>query len=138
MEPDLRLFGQGPYPSNGRYVVLARMAFVAALAAILVAVFLPSRYVPDFVHSLYLQHFAAYYVAGLLALAASPRTAIRIVALRVAAFATVVESLHLISGARLGPLIDNWVADMGGLAAAMAPVAVAGFRRRFGPPKANP
>lgn len=134
MEPDRSLLGEGPYPITGPLAVLARAAFLGALVAIVVAVFLPSRLVPDFVRSHYLQHFAAYYVAGLLALAASPRTAISVVALRIIVFATALESIHLLNGARLRPLIDNWVADMGGLAAALAPIAVARFRRRFEPP----
>ncbi|MBL8773429.1 MAG: hypothetical protein JNK30_18740 [Phenylobacterium sp.] len=137
MEPDRSLFGNGPYPATGPLAVLARVAFLGALLAIVVAVFLPSRLVPDFVRSTNLQHFAAYYVAGLLGLAASPRTPIRQVAFRIFAFATVLESLHLLSGARLRPLIDNWVADLGGLAAALAPVAVAHFRRRFERPGAG-
>ena len=33
--------------------------------------------------------------------------------------------------ASIGPLIDNWVADMGGLSAAVAPMIVELFRRRF-------
>ena len=46
-------------------------------------------------------------------------------------FATGLEATHLLSGARLGPLVDNWVADLGGLAAAFAPIMVERFRRRF-------
>jgi hypothetical protein len=137
MEPDRSLLGQGPYPVTGPLAVLARVAFLGALAAIAVAVFLPPDRVPDFVRSLYLQHFAAFYVAGLLGLAASPRTAIGAVAFRIVLFATLLESLHLFSGARLGRVIDNWVADVGGLAAALAPMAVARFRRRFEPPPAD-
>jgi hypothetical protein len=133
MEPDRSVLGEGPYPVTGPLAVLARGAFLAALVAIVVAVFLPSRLVPDFVRSHYLQHFAAYYVAGLLGLAASPRTRIGMIALRVIVFATLLESIHLLSGARVRPLIDNWVADIGGLTAAIAPIAVARFRRRFEP-----
>lgn len=131
MEPDRTLLGEGPYPITGPLAIGARVAFLAALAAIAVAVFLPSEMVPRFARSLYLQHFAAYYVATLLGLAASPRTHLRTVALRVFLFATALESVHLFNGARLGPLIDNWVADMGGMAAAIAPFAVARFRSRF-------
>lgn len=131
MEPDRSLFGDGPYPITGPLAVLARAAFLAAIAAIVVAVFLPREMVPQFVRSLYLQHFAAFYVAGLLALAASPRTPIATIAFRLFAFTTLLEASHLLSGARLKPLIDNWVADLGGLAAAFAPVFVARFRRRF-------
>jgi hypothetical protein len=141
MEPDRSLLGEGPYPITGPLAVLARVAFLGALVAIAVAVFLPSRMVPHFVRSHYLQHFAAYYVLALFGMAASPRTRIRTVALRLFAFATVLEALHLLSGARLRPLIDNWVADLGGMAAAYAPVGVARFRRRFerpAEPAANP
>jgi hypothetical protein len=134
MEPDRSLMGQGPYPITGPLAVLARAAFLGALVAIVVAVFLPPRLVPDFVRSPYLQHFAAYYVASLLGLAASPRSRITVIALRIVVFATVLESIHLLHGARLRPLLDNWVADMGGLAAALAPIAVARFRRRFEAP----
>lgn len=131
MEPDRSLLGDGPYPITGPLAVLARVAFLGALAAIVVAVFLPREYVPQFVRSPYLQHFAAFYVAGLLGLAASPRTAATTVAFRLVVFITVLEASHLLSGARLKPLIDNWVADLGGLAAAFAPIFVARFRRRF-------
>ncbi len=134
MEPDRSLLGQGPYPVTGPLAVAARLAFLVALAAILLAVFLPSHLVPQFVRSHYLQHFAAFYVLSLLGLAESPRARIRTVALRLFLFATAVESAHLLSGARIGPLVDNWVADLGGIAAALAPMAVARFRRRFETP----
>jgi len=131
MEPDRSLLGEGPYPVTGPLAVLARVAFLGALIAIVVAVFLPSRMVPHFVRSHYLQHFAAYYVAALFGLAASPRARVRTVALRLFAFATILEAAHLLSGARLRPLVDNWVADLGGMAAAFVPIGVARFRRRF-------
>lgn len=131
METDRSLLGDGPYPITGPLAVLARVGFFAALVAIVVAILLPREMVPQFVRSLYLQHFAAFYVAGLLGLAASPRTSVWIVGLRLAAFATALEATHLLTGARLGPLLDNWVADLGGLAAAFAPILVGRFRRRF-------
>lgn len=131
MEPDRSLFGDGPYPITGPLAVMARVAFLGALAAIVIAVFLPREMVPQFVRSHYLQHFAAFYVAGLLGLAASPRTPAPTIALRLVLFTTLLEVSHLLSGARLKPLIDNWVADLGGLAAAFAPVFIVRFRRRF-------
>ena len=131
MDPDRSLLGEGPYPITGPLAILARAAFLGALAAIVVAVFLPREFVPQFVRSHYLQHFAAFYVAGLLGLAASPRTKDATVAARLLAFITAIEASHLVAGARLAPLVDNWVADLGGLAAAFAPLAVARFRRRF-------
>ncbi|MBU1377791.1 MAG: hypothetical protein KKE02_03880 [Alphaproteobacteria bacterium] len=134
MDPDRSLLGDGPYPITGPMAILARTAFLAALAMIVVAVFLPREFVPQFVRSHYLQHFAAFYVAGLLGLAASPRARITTVALRLVIFTTALEASHLLAGARVAPLIDNWVADIGGLAAAFAPLGVARFRRRFETP----
>lgn len=138
MDMDRSVFGEGPYPVTGPLAVLARVGFLVALVAIVVAVLLPREMVPQFVRSMYLQHFAAFYVAGLLGLAASPRTSLWLVGLRLAVFATALEATHLISGARLGPLLDNWVADLGGLAAAFAPILVGRFRRRFEHRRAAP
>lgn len=134
MDLDRSLFGDGPYPITGPLAILARVAFLGALVAIVVAVFLPRDLVPQFVRSHYLQHFAAFYVAGLLGLAASPRTSVMVTAARLTLFITLLEASHLLAGARLPPLIDNWIADLGGLAAALVPIWVAHFRRRFEAP----
>jgi hypothetical protein len=131
MDYDRSLFGDGRYPRNGPLAVLARLALGGAVLAIVVAVFLPADLVPDFVKSPYLQHFAAFYVVALCALAAFPRARLRNVAMGIVIFATALEASHLPAGAALSPLIDNWVADMGGLAAAVAPVIVERFRHRF-------
>lgn len=131
MEPDRSLLGDGPYPITGPLAILARVAFLGALFAIAAAVLAPPEMVPQFARSGYLEHFAAFYVAGLLALAASPRTSVGIVATRLAVFAVVLESTHLLRGADLADVIDNGVADFGGIAAALAPLAIARWRRRF-------
>jgi hypothetical protein len=128
---DRTLFGDGRYPDSGLLAVLSRLALIGAALAIVIAKFLPSELVPDFVRSPNLQHFAAFYVLALCALAATPRARLRTVALGIAGFATFLEVLHLASGAPLGPLMDNWVADLGGLAAAVAPMIVERFRQRF-------
>lgn len=133
MEQDRTLLGDGRYPDTGPLAVMARLAFLGAILAIVIAVFLPPWMVPDFVKSHYLQHFAAFYVAALAGLAAMPRTRLRTIATGYFLFATLLEASHLLAGAPLGPLVDNWVADLGGLAAAYAPIVVERFRRRFSP-----
>lgn len=138
MPSDRRLLGEGPYPLNGPWAILARVAFLGALGAILTAVFLPGDLVPDFVRSHYLQHFAALYVVTLFGLAAAPRSRHRAVGLGMFAFATAIELAHLLAGAALRPLIDNWVADLGGIAAALAPALVERFRVRFQLPAPPP
>jgi hypothetical protein len=131
MKEDRSLFGQGVYPDTGPLAVLARLVFLGAVVAIPVTVFLPKAMVPQVLRSHYLEHFAAFYVALLAALAAMPRVRLRRVATGFLIFATLLESTHLLAGARLRPLLDNWVADVGGLAAAGAPLVVERFRRRF-------
>lgn len=128
---DRTLFGAGRYPDTGPLAVLARLAFLGSLFAIVVAVFLPDDMVPEFAHSHYLEHFAAFYVASLFGLAAMPRASLWRIGAGYVVFGVVLESTHLFAGAPLEPLIRNWVADMGGLAAAAAPVIVERFRRRF-------
>jgi len=134
---DRTLFGEGRYPDTGPLAVLARLAFLGALLAIVVAVFLPRQWVPQFARSHYLEHFAAFYVVSLFALAAMPRTQLRRIGTAFFVFGVILEATHLLARAPLAPLIDNWVADMGGLAAAMAPVVVERFRRRFPRRKRN-
>lgn len=129
MEMDRSLTGDGPYPVTGRYAVLARVGL---------AILLPREMIPQFVRSLYLQHFAAFYVLGLLGLAAAPRRSLMRLGGELVAFATGMEALHLLAGGTLGPVLDNWVADLGGIAAAFAPIAVARFRRRFERPAPQP
>ena len=137
MHEDRTLLGHGRYPDTGPLAVLARLAFLGAVLAIVIAVFLPGAMVPQFLRSHYLEHFAAYYVAFLAGLGAMPRGKLRRIAIGYVIFATVLESTHYLAGAAFGPLLNNWVADIGGLSAAGAPIVVERFRRRFRiPPEA--
>jgi hypothetical protein len=124
-------FGDGRYPETGLLAILARLGFLGALVAIVVAVFLPRSMVPQLLNSHYLEHFAAFYCAFLLGLAAMPRSRLRHVMLAYALFAAALEATHLFAGAPFRPLVDKWVADVGGITAAAAPVVVERFRRRF-------
>jgi hypothetical protein len=133
MSEDRTLFGQGRYPDTGPLAVAARLGFLGAVLAIVVAVYLPPQMVPQFARSHYLEHFAAFYVALLWALAAMPRARLRRVGAWFVLFATALEGSHLLSGAPFKPLLDNWVADLGGLSAAAAPIVIERFRRRFPP-----
>lgn len=131
MQEDRSLFGDGRYPDAGPLAIGVRLTFVGAAVAIVVAVFLPSDMVPRFVSSPYLQHFAAFYVLTLTGIAAMPHFKLRGLGTALFVFASVLEGSHLLAGAPLRPLIDNWVADLGGMVAAIAPVVAERFRRRF-------
>lgn len=131
MSEDRTLFGDGRYPDNGALAVLARLAFVVSALGIFAAIYLPLAWTPHFARSHLLEHFAAFYVATLTGMAAMPRVRLRRIAGGYVAFATGLEALHLLSGAHIEPLVRNWVADLGGLTAACAPVVFERFRRRF-------
>jgi hypothetical protein len=137
MDEDRTLLGEGRYPDTGSLAVLARVGFVASAAAIVAAVILPPEVTPHFARSRYLEHFAAFYVAALFGLAAMPRRQMRQIAAFHIAFASLLEPTHLIAGAPVEPVFLNWVADLGGVIAACAPVAFERFRRRFPRPLAG-
>jgi hypothetical protein len=134
MEQDSTLFGDGRYPQTGPLAILARLGFIGSALAIVLAVILPPEVTPHFARSRYLEHFAAFYVAALFGLAALPRRRVRHVAAGFIAFASLLEPTHLIAGAPPAPVLLNWVADLGGLAAACAPIVFERFRRRFARP----
>lgn len=131
MHEDPTLFGSGRYPDAGPLAVIARLSFLIAVIAVIAAVLLPPRLVPQFAHSNYLEHFAAFYVVLLSALAAMPRARLRRVATAFVLFATLLEASHLLTGAPFIDSLRNWVADLGGVSAAASPIVVERFRRRF-------
>ncbi len=131
MTDDQPILGNPPLRRTSPLAVAVRLAFLAAIAAIVGAIFLPPPVVPDFVQSPYLQHFAAFYVAALLALAALPRAPVVRLFIGFMLFAALLEGSRILVGGRPAVLQDNWVADVGGVAAAMVPAVVERFRSRL-------
>ena len=131
MDEDRTLFGDGRYPGTGPLAVLARLAFILSAVVIVAVAYAPPQWAPHFARSHYLEHFAAFYVAALLGIAALPRSRLRRIGAGYLLFATLLEACHLLGGDLFGQLLNNWVADLGGLSAAIAPVVVERFRRRF-------
>ena len=130
MSEDRTLFGDGRYPDSGPVAILARLAFVGSAIAIPAAAYMPA-FPLHFARSHYIEHFAAFYVAALFAMAAMPRIRLRRIAGGYFVFAVLLEAIHLAEGSQPQALVRNWVADLGGLAAACAPVVIERFRRRF-------
>ncbi len=128
---DHTLFGEGHYPRTGPLAILARLAYVWAALAIILAVLLPPERVPNFVYSHNLQHFAAFYVVTLCAAAALPKLALPYLTSGHVLFATVLEAMHFIAGAPERAVFDAWSADLGGIVAALAPMVADRFRRRL-------
>ena len=126
-----------PYPDTGILAVGARLAFGTSALAIFLAVIAPGWLLPKVLHSHYLEHFAAFYVAAVAGAAATPRIQIRRIGIGYAVFAVCLELLQVLRGLPYLHAWNNLVADIGGVAAALVPVVVERFRARFPPrPKA--
>lgn len=121
------------YPDTGVLAVLARMGFSLTLLAIFLASIAPGWLTPKLLQSHYLEHFAAFYVAACAGLAAMPRMPLRRIAMGYLAFALVLSVLHYARSGVPEVSIRNWVADAGGVMAALSPVVVERFRRMFAP-----
>ena len=116
---------------TGPLARLARLAFLLSAAAIVFAVYAPPPLDPHFARSHNVEHFAAFYVAALFGMAALPRSKLRRIGTGYILFATLLEASHLLRGLPLQSLVASWTSDLGGLAAATAPVVTERFRRRF-------
>lgn len=121
------------YPDTGPLAVLARLGFGLTLLAIFLASIAPGWLTPKLLHSHYLEHFAAFYVAACAGLAAMPRTPIRRIATGYLVFALILAVTQYARGMPSEVAIRNWVADAGGVLAALSPVVVERFRRLFAP-----
>jgi hypothetical protein len=141
MASDRSLIGDGPYPLNGPVAILVRLGFLISICGVAVGELLPGWMVPDFVRSRYLQHFAAFYVATLFGLAAAPRSRLRTIGVGMILFASGLELVNVAAHAQLRQLNDNWIANVGGVLAALAPALAERFRARIRlattPPSAN-
>lgn len=76
-----------------------------------------------------LQHLAAFYGLTLLALAAHPKRRLIVIAAGLAAFGALIEVLQGLAIFARDRDIADWVADMTGVALAMAPLLPAAWRR---------
>ena len=123
----------GHYPDTGLLAILARLGLGLTLLAIFLASIAPGWLTPQLLGSHHLEHFAAFYVAVCAGLAAMPRAQIRWVGLGYLAFALALQVVQYFRGSGLEVAIDNWVADAGGVMAALVPVVVDRFRRLFAP-----
>ncbi len=123
---------QPEYPDSGLWAVMARTAFLAAIAGVTFASLAPVSWVPQPLASRHLEHFAAFYFTALATAAALPRTGLRKLGLALALFAALLEVTRMApSQHRIWGALD-WEADFGGILAALAPMVIGLFRISFG------
>ncbi|QUD86762.1 hypothetical protein [Phenylobacterium montanum] len=121
------------YPDNGPWAVAARLGFLISLVAVSFAALAPAGWVPRLLFSRHLEHFAAFYVATVMACAALPRARLMHVGLGMTLFAVGLELLRVLPSQNRAWAVEAGQADIGGVLAALAPIVVERFRSWFDP-----
>jgi hypothetical protein len=111
--------------------ILARTILVAAISALAVASLAPSGFFPKVLYSYHLEHFAAFYGVTLAMAAGRYRAGVYRLLLDAGLLASVLEGVRLFTPLRQLYVAQDWVSDVGGAMAALAPIAIADFRRSF-------
>lgn len=78
-----------------------------------------------------LQHFAAFYGLALLGLIAHPRRSVFVLAIGLALFGGLIEILQGLPIVARDRDLADWVADILGVAMAVAPLSAVAWRRKF-------
>jgi|SRR5580698_5997526 hypothetical protein len=89
----------------------------------------PSQYVPRLLSSYHLEHFLAFYAIGLLAAAALPRLRLIYLGLALLGIAAALELVRTYIPPHQLAAAPDFVADVGGVFAALLPLLVGRFRK---------
>jgi hypothetical protein len=117
---------------NDPLAVVARAVFLGLIAAVGFASLAPTAWIPHLLYSYHLEHFAAFYLMALAMAAARYRASLNRVLLDVVILASLLEGVRAFTPAHELTAVEDWVADIGGGLAALAPIMVGGFRKSFG------
>jgi hypothetical protein len=127
-----------PRKDNHPLAILARAAFLVIIAALCFASLAPAGWLPRVLYSYHLEHFAAFYLVALSMAAARYRANVYRVMTDIAILATVLEGLRLFIPSHQLYVAEDWVADLGGALAALAPIVIGDFRKSFRPEASPP
>jgi hypothetical protein len=124
--------GRSPrYAHDNPLAIMARSLGVVCFIAVAFASLGPANWLPKLLYSNNLEHFAAFYVVTLFGYAARYRSPAFRVVRDIAIFATLLEIARMVVPGPRIPNFDHWVADLGGILAAAAPVGAVMFRQLF-------
>jgi peptidoglycan/LPS O-acetylase OafA/YrhL len=115
----------------------ARAVFLALIATVCVASLAPVSWFPRVLDSHHLEHFAAFYLIALSMAAARYRVDVKRVLLDAVILASLIAIVSAFIPAHQLAAGPNWIAEIGGVLAALCPIMVAEFRgsfRRHSPP----
>ncbi|MDB5459158.1 MAG: VanZ like protein [Caulobacteraceae bacterium] len=116
---------------NDPLAVAARVTFLSLIAGVSFASLAPSNWVPHLLYSYHLEHFAAFYLMTLSMAAARYHVSPSRLLLDVAVLASILEAMRVFAPPHEVSAAEDWVADIGGILAALSPMFVADFRRSF-------
>ena len=116
---------------NDLLAICARAAFLLLTAALCFASLVPGGWLPRVLYSYHLEHFAAFYLVALAMIVARYRVKVRRVLVDIVVLASVLEGLRMFIPSHQLYVFEDWMADLGGVLAALAPVSAADFRRSF-------
>jgi len=116
-------------PNAWLWTLAALAALAWGLIAVVFASVGPSQYVPRLFYSYHIEHFAAFYVLTLLATSGLPRAHLRQVVPPLALMAVVLATVRLLTPRHRMANAEDLVADLVGIAAAVAPILVGRFRQ---------
>ena len=117
---------------NSALAIGARAAFLMLIVVVCVASLAPVSWFPRVLDSHHLEHFAAFYLIALSMAAARYRTTINRVLMDGGILASVIAIVSIFIPAHSEAAWPNWIAEIGGILAALCPIMVAEFRDSFG------
>jgi hypothetical protein len=132
-----------PLLNTWLWTVGAVSGLVWGLLVLVCASLGPAQYVPRLLSSYHLEHFLAFYALGLLAAAALPRLRLIYLGLALVAIAAGLELVRTVIPPHQLAAAPDFVADVGGVFAALLPLLVGRFRglvlqERPDPPELRP
>lgn len=123
---------QGRTPNTWLWTVLAVSAFAWALIALVIAAIAPAGWAPRVFRSYHVEHFAAFYTVTILAAAGLPRIRLLTISLAIVIVAAVLMAVRLTTPTHQSAAVEDFVIDVAGVLAAVAPILVGRFRRISG------
>jgi hypothetical protein len=116
-------------PNAWLWTIAALAGLAWGLLAVVFASVGPSELVPRLFYSYHVEHFAAFYVLTILASSGLPRAHLRQVVPPLALMAVVLAAVRLLFPRHRLANAEDLVADLTGIAAAVAPILVGRFRQ---------
>ncbi len=118
--------GARRYYASNILAVMGRLSFLAALVAIL---YFSGFGAPRLLYSYHVAHFAAIYVLTLTTLAAFHRSSFLKMFWLLTGFVTAVAVIRCLAHHHVETSFFDWIADVGGIIAALFPAMVQRFRQ---------